>query len=86
MMTAKKPIWTRPVMRLVSRYGRGVNEKFHPRLPEGRTTVPISTPRLLSPVIGKVFFLSFFLSFFLVRQNDGSLNSICFVHDGDMSC
>ena len=45
--------------------------KFHLRLPEGRTTVPISTLRLLSPVIGKALVV-------FVCQNDVPLNSICF--------
>ena len=64
-------------MRLVSRYGRGVNEKFHLRLPEGRTTVPISTPRLLSPVIGKAVVVFVCPFSFSVRQNDVPLNFIC---------
>ena len=86
MMTAKKPIWIRLVMRLVSPYGRGVNEKFHLRLPEGRTTVPISTPRLLSPVIGRAVVVFVCPFCFFGSSKWSSLKFYLFVYDGDMSC
>ena len=86
MMTAKRPIWIRLFMRLVSPYGRGVNERFHLRLPEGRTTVQISTPRLLSPVIGKAVVVFVCPFCFFGSSKWSSLKFYLFVYDGDMSC
>ena len=86
MMTAKRPIWIRLFMRLVSPYGRGVNERFHLRLPEGRTTVQISTPRLLSPVIGKAVVVFVCPFCFFGSSKWSSLKFYLFVHDGDISC